>query len=393
MSRITIGIAVEREQVTAVAIRRGRLVWCGQRTLSADDLTSAIDTLVATVPRSWRDTLRIRVVISPAWCQFRRLGGLPGSLEPALARRAVEENCERFFLRTAAQLAVATPVRSANGSFTTTVFDASVIAAIRASRASVHCIGAAVAVVQHALAEQSGTTIEWAIDGEVVRVTLDAGVAVTAAVLMAGSAEASSRHHVLAPPLSGVGPTYAPAFAAAVAGWTDIPALRASDLRKNEQRLVSVRRIGIVAVLLMALVGWAVAPGLVAARVAREADRRERDLHVALSRVSRAVDRERQRLSLARQVSAFTASRRSMVSLLGQMTGVLPESTAIASIRVDSASGTLTVLSPRSMRALRGLAGLRAVEGVRVAGPVTREIIAGRELERMTVKFRLRQEK
>lgn len=68
----------------------------------------------------------------------------------------------------------------------------------------------------------------------------------------------------------------------------------------------------------------------------------------------------------------------------------LPESTAVTALHIDSLGGSLTVLAPHAAATLEGVAAIPIVARVQMAGAVNREIAAGAELERATLRFTIR---
>jgi len=68
---------------------------------------------------------------------------------------------------------------------------------------------------------------------------------------------------------------------------------------------------------------------------------------------------------------------------------VLPEGSAITTLRVDSTRGTIVVLTARATEVVSQLDTIGLLVTPEIVGPVTREVISGRELERVTVRFGL----
>jgi hypothetical protein len=60
---------------------------------------------------------------------------------------------------------------------------------------------------------------------------------------------------------------------------------------------------------------------------------------------------------------------------------------AIVSLRVDSTGGSLVIIGQRASAALSSLEKVDAVRSSRLVGPVTRELVAGREMERASIHF------
>jgi len=89
------------------------------------------------------------------------------------------------------------------------------------------------------------------------------------------------------------------------------------------------------------------------------------------------------------EISAFATARHSSVLLLSAATRALPDGAALASIHVDSTSGTMVIVAPRIAAAMSALDSVRAMSGLEIVGPVTKEITDGKEVERASVHFRL----
>jgi Tfp pilus assembly protein PilN len=89
-------------------------------------------------------------------------------------------------------------------------------------------------------------------------------------------------------------------------------------------------------------------------------------------------------------VASFERSRRSSTLLLAELAMALPESTAVTALHIDSLGGSLTVLAPHAAATLEGVAAIPIVARVQMAGAVNREIAAGAELERATLRFTIR---
>jgi hypothetical protein len=90
-----------------------------------------------------------------------------------------------------------------------------------------------------------------------------------------------------------------------------------------------------------------------------------------------------------RDLGEYASSRRSITMLLGDLSRAIPEKGAMTAFRVDSSSVTVVVLAPKSGDVLTGLEKISYIVAPEVTGPVTREIVGGRELERLTVRFRI----
>ena len=131
------------------------------------------------------------------------------------------------------------------------------------------------------------------------------------------------------------------------------------------------------------------APGAAARVVERRAAMRLASLAPLRASIA-AAEREVERVSSAlSEVAAFDESRYSVTALLGDLTRALPEGSAVVTLRLTRTSGSLVALGPRAAAVLTKLEGIRGLEAVEIIGPVTREVVAGKALERITIRFQV----
>ena len=163
---------------------------------------------------------------------------------------------------------------------------------------------------------------------------------------------------------------------------TSVAAGRAARRR----RLVKLASIASAACVALSML---FAPGLLADRKRLHAEIELRALTTPIVLAAR-TDSELQRTASAlHEVAGFAQRNRSTLRLLGAISLALPESTAIASLRVDSAGGGALVLVSTSGPALVApLSRLDAFASVQLAGTITREAIGAIEIPRLTVRFR-----
>jgi len=135
--------------------------------------------------------------------------------------------------------------------------------------------------------------------------------------------------------------------------------------------------------------GWLTAPG-VSAQLA------ERDASSYLTRLADArrdvtyAERELAKVTDAlNEVNGFDAPRYAITVLLADITRALPDESALVTLHLKRGAGNLVALTPRAATVLTSLDAIPGVEGVEIIGPVTREVLAGRTLERVTVRFHM----
>jgi hypothetical protein len=97
----------------------------------------------------------------------------------------------------------------------------------------------------------------------------------------------------------------------------------------------------------------------------------------------------RERNELVTRVRTFARRRVPAFDVIAMLTDLLPDSTAVVSLHIDSASVTAVLLARHATEAIAELQSQPALGTVEIAGPVTREGMAVGEMERVTVRIRL----
>jgi hypothetical protein len=182
---------------------------------------------------------------------------------------------------------------------------------------------------------------------------------------------------------------YADAYGAAVSKTSTSLALHRGRSGAGERGVPRWRLAAAGIALACSVLAAVLAPGMAALRARGEASGRLTQL-AATRRAADAAERELGRISDAlMEVAAFERAHLSMSMLLAELTRALPEGSALLAIRVDSTSGNLVALAPRAASVLAPLERVRAIVAPEIVGPVTREAMGSRELERVTIRFTL----
>jgi hypothetical protein len=151
----------------------------------------------------------------------------------------------------------------------------------------------------------------------------------------------------------------------------------------------SRRRVLIAAVAAsVALAAAALAPGLAARRVAQ----------AATAQLAALGPRDGEALRVSRnlglvtaalgEVASFEGSARVSTLLLHDLANALPPGAALLAFHMDSAGGSIVAIAPRAGAVVTPLDHLPWLASPEIVGPVTREQAGGREVERVTVRFR-----
>lgn len=338
-----IGISIDPDVLRAVAVRGTDVVWTGEVPVrNPEALPVDIAGLIASAPRArWRRPVVTGTIGSRA-AQLKRISGLPANASDRALSDAVRLSAPRFFLT--------------NGSPLLT--------------SNIH--------------RRDGELWCAAIDEDVVTALAEACRA--AGMPFRGCVPSAAAARDAAPP-SDEQARFADARAAAIAG-THSPFLidPGAPARSRERRTRD--RALLVACAVVAFAGALVGPGIRA--IVRE---RSAAAHLqALGEQSAAPLTAMRDFSAAaevvRRVEAFSSSRRSMVALLGALSRVLPESTAILSFHADSTGGTLVLLTPVGNTILPEISRAPGIVSADITGAITRETVAGAPVERVATTFR-----
>ena len=182
-------------------------------------------------------------------------------------------------------------------------------------------------------------------------------------------------------------PPFSAAYGAAVHGKRS-PFLIDPGAAPRATRRRRAIRASLVFSSLIASTGIALAPALRAIVRERAASARLRELRGRSAAPLAAMRDLASAADMVRRVNAFASSRRSAVALLGSLSQVLPESTAIVSFHIDSVGGTLVVLTPIGGTILPDISRATGVVSAEITGAVTRETVGGAAVQRQVTAFR-----
>ncbi len=163
--------------------------------------------------------------------------------------------------------------------------------------------------------------------------------------------------------------------------------LRAPLAAPNASSVSRARAALALSAAVVALLGGALAPALVASRQATIARTELASFDAPTRRALTELASLDAVTSALEAYGATAARRQSAIAFLSRLTVALPSETALLMIRLDSLGGTLVAVGPRASTLVSRLDSMPAVSAPEIVGPVTREVVAGRELERATVRF------
>lgn len=390
--RLTIGVGVGRDSVRAVALHGGRIVWTVERAGGTEAVGQTIESALAEAPIPRWPRPRAVVAVGPAYVQTKRLTGLPAIADSSRLGDVVRESPGRFFLKNGVPLAT-TCRPSSDGPPWGAAIERPLLDGIanacRVRRVRLAEVVPTVVVLGVDDGETSTKRVMWT-DGDVrLELSFDGGellkaVRVTTPADPRGADVSSADLNVLGPD----GHRFADALAAArlrrgtVLSWggpTDAAAARVPRWRLAAAAMA----------VLVAGTAWLTAAGVSAQLAERDASQYLTRLADARRDVTYA-ERELARVTGAlNEVNAFDAPRYAITALLADITKALPDESAIVTLNLKRDTGNLVALTPRAATVLASLDPIPGVEGVEIIGPVTREVLAGRTLERVTVRFHL----
>lgn len=388
-----IGLAVAHGSIRAVLVRGDALLWAGEDELDdASQVAEAVARLLHAVPgRRWRRH-RVNAAVGPTFAQLRSVSGLPPITDASMLARLVQQGATRFFLRNGAPL-ITTGVQSIRpGSVWVGAFDEPIVRAVvegcRRAGIRLGAVTPSLAAIAFGL---EGDEFLWP-DGPVTAyLKLEAGQIVSVRRRMERECLSEEDMPVARQALTLVQDRawrFADAYGAAV-----LP-VNAQLVVHPTKRVASTGRVPHwrLAVALVALTlgtTWALlAPGLAAERASRDARRVLAVLSETRQAATLADADLRSITSVLNDVARFDAARRSALLLLSGLTKVLPERSALLTLRTDSAGGTLVALAPRAAQVVTPLERMTGITRVQIVGPVTREVLGTQQLERITLQFR-----
>lgn len=386
-----LGVSVQTGEVRAVLVRRGHIRWRAsvEGAYSAATGKELLASLLASLPKAIGPR-RATIAIGPAWCQVKQIDGLPPVSDLATLTRLLRENAASFFLRSGQRLAVSNVVRFDDGSHWAAAFDHDVALLAIESLRPFKFAKAVVVPGASAVASVLPTGVHRWTDGEHT-LELANGDDGSLRYVRRVRADDESPLPALGKPLAELGSegwAHAAAFGAAVS-----PRMAAFVWRpaSDPKRLARARRVRVAAAVVLSI-GTAVAaigaPGARAVQIVRESSHEMNALRESQTEVARAQGELRRLAATLDRVERFREQRGKVTMLVGAISQVLPESTALVTLRLDSLEGNFVALTPHAADILAQLAEVTELSSPRIVGSLTKEMIGSAQLERATVRFK-----
>jgi len=387
---VVIGLAISSDELRALRWDGREVTWAVRAARVAEpELATQVAELLRGTPRSRWGRPTVAASVGPSASQVRRIAGLPPVADGPALDALVRESAPRFFLRNGVPLQITGALRDDDGSAVAAAIELPTVEAIeRGCRMAGYRVRAIFPAAVALAAALPDAELAWR-DGETTLELRSRGSAVGTARRRASGAEGTHR----APPMTPValerlgadGWRFSDALGSALSPLENPLALRATERAHaaTSRKRVTVAAGAAAAALLLALLA---AP--VANRVARARTERQLAAIAARARDAARVEQELRRVSAAlSEISSFGASRRSVTKLLSGVEHALPATSALIAFNVDSLGGTLVLFAPNAARAVAALDSVRGIASPRIVGPVSRETMGARELERASVRF------
>lgn len=126
-------------------------------------------------------------------------------------------------------------------------------------------------------------------------------------------------------------------------------------------------------------------------RAVREREAGRRALAALVSEHAGLLDRQRELLALREtmtEASRLANSRPSVLGTVATFAQLLPDEMSLLHLELDTLGGSVVVLAPRAGAALARFDGAAGIASPTFSGPITRETVLGRPLDRATIAFR-----
>lgn len=392
--RPRLGLGIGRYRVSAVLVDGSAVKWAATRARSDDELLAhVIAALLHECPRSRLRPPVVVAAIGPAASQLKLVTDLPPLSEPGATAAVVREQASRFFLKNGVPLVFSGARHASPTSAWVATFEEPVV---RNVADACHDAGLTLhAVTPTAVALQFATTaptVVWRDDDVELTITYADGE--PSHIRTSPCAERSVA-------LPGVAPVFAD-VANRVGDLLD--AVGAARVPRREPIVVvgeplnltqqpTRRRLAISwAICALATILALLAPIATSMRIEHAAHHRDAAMHAKVLGAERDAQELGSATAALGALAAFSQSRRSLTLVLAELTRALPDGNAIVAMQVDSAGrGTVVAIGPHAAAVVDAIERVPGFAAPVIVGPVTREATGSKELDRVTVRFRVEQ--
>ncbi len=352
---------LDHNVINVIVVEHGEVVWSATAQLDADrtsgdsaPIAAALGELLDGIPKYRWPKLRVDTAIGTPWSRVKLVKGIPSVRHRKEVIAMLRLNTSRFVASPRPVVITGASAVSA-GQYHVGVAEVGVIGAITG------------AICDHNLRAGPLVPAE----------SIDPGVLSALAADEVGSTGMRTAGEAIAVQ---VAMGHVPRQLALCA--KDNPAITIPDVSRT-------RIVAATAILLIAIGTYFAAQGYVdGARLAR--NRTELRSMQMLSDSGSHEKAELGRISRDLASAAnFSRHRVSTALLLGAITQALPAEATVTTMRIDTANVDLVVLSPRTAAVVDAMSEVANIVAPTIIGPVSREMVGARELERATLRLHM----
>ena len=387
-----IGLALGRDAVRAVVVRRHHVVWAVEAAVEPGAaLADVVSALLDSAPVRPFARPSLSVAVGAYAAQLRLVAGLPDGLDPLTLTAVIRESAGSFFLKNGVPL-VTTGIRLVGtGVALAGAIDGPCVELVRdicwSRRWQLGFIAPApVALINGVL----DSAFSWT-DGGVVTDVGHADHTIETIRTRAASATDPGAAPQPVPALAALGEgaiRYADAYGAAVLEGPEALARDALTAGVWTTREARRRLAAPVLVLAMAIVAFTLSP-LGASRAASRAQARLATVGANEWRAVESATQQLDRLSaMLTDVRGFSETRATATPVAGALAHVLPEGSTLLSLELSDDQGQIVVLTSSPAAILAAVQRLPGARSAELVGTVRRDASAAREAQRVTVRWR-----
>jgi len=388
---IRIGVALARDAVRAVAVRRDRIVWAAEAPLEPEATPSVvIDSLLKEAPVRRLPRPTLSAAIGPHASQLRLVAGLPDAQDPHVLAAVIRENAGSFFLKNGVPLITTgvSPV-SAGVALAGAIDEPAVKAVREACRARgwrLRLIAPTPLALMRALADSS---FSWT-DGRVVLELTASNHAIESIHIRPACAAEPVTAAQTVPALAALGEQavrYADAYGAVVLEAPQALALDAFAAGAWTPREARRRLLFPAAAVVTGIVSFALSP-LAAVRAAARSQARLSSVGPTQWHAVESATLQLDRVTaILEEMRGLSEARSPTTPVLGLLARALPEGSVLVSLELGDDQGQIVAMTSNPAAVLGAVQRLPGARSVELVGPLRREAVTAREVQRVTVRW------
>jgi hypothetical protein len=390
-----VGLSIGHDALRLMIVQRGKPLWAKEQPREpGPPVVAEIVALLARAPITRLPAPRLNAAVGPHASQVKILRNLPPTSDLDVLCGLVRENAGAFFVKRGGSL-VTTGIRlGSDGQKWCAAIETGHVNAVReaCSRARIKlgCIAPSAIVLPLAIPSQR---FDWT-DGAVTLELTAADGNLSSVKRVRKPENAGTRCAQTVNALDCLGDArlvFADAYGAAVAPGNNPLCIEAFSSVQDRQRMLA-RRLVLPAVISTLATSALLLSPLADVAAARKAQTALRALQASDEwRVTLSVLAEYDRITaVLAELDQFASSRTELTRLLAEIAGRLPEQTALDRLRIEGSEAQLSALSEQPLDAIARVKAVPGVTAAELIGGITRENNGGVDLQRITLRLRLR---